>query len=145
MPMGSAIPRPLRFVLALVLLPFPILLVLVWMSQAEMVMAFQSYAALVLALLGGAHWLIATGPYGRARIAAEGFSAVAALIVAWVALLVPTDFGLMILIAAYLLLILRDTLRAEATGLPDWFATLRAYVAAGAVVTAILTLIRVFS
>lgn len=145
MPLGSAIPRPLRLVLALVLLPFPVLLALVWTSQAEMATALQSYAALVLALLGGAHWLMATGPYGKARIAAEGLSAVAALITAWAALLVPAQLGLMILIAAFLLLILRDALRAGATGLPDWFATMRAYIAAGAVVTAVLALIRVFN
>lgn len=145
MPTKSAIPRPLRFVAALALLPFPVLLVLVWMSPAELAMAFQSYAALMLALLGGAYWLLAAGPYGKACITAEALSGLTALIAAWTALLVPAEVGLMILIAAFLLLILRDAHRAGATGLPDWFVTLRAYVAAGAVVTAILALLRVFS
>lgn len=143
MPMGSAIPRPLRLIGALVLLPFPALLVLIWTSHAGMVAVFQSYAALVLALLGGAHWLMATGPYGKARIAREALAGLAALISAWAALLVPAFLGLLILIAAFFLLILRDALQAEASMLPDWLARLRAYIAAGAIVTAILALIRI--
>lgn len=142
--MRSAIPRPLGAVAAAASLPFPVLLVLVWISPAGLAPALQAYTALMLALLGGAHWLLAAGPYGRARIAAESLSGLAALIAAWMALLVPAQFGLMVLIAAFLLLILRDALRAGGTGLPDWFAALRAYIAAGAVVTAILALIRIF-
>lgn len=143
MPLGSAIPRPLCLAAALVLLPFPVLLVLIWMSHGGLVAAFQSYAALVLALLGGAHWLMATGPYGRARIAAEALAGLAVLIAAWAALLAPAYLGLLILIAAFFLLILRDALQAEAARLPDWFARLRAYIAAGAIVTAILALLRI--
>ena len=37
MPLGSAIPRPLCLAAALVLLPFPVLLVLIWMSHGGLV------------------------------------------------------------------------------------------------------------
>lgn len=143
MPMGSPIPRPLRLVAVLVLLPFPVLLVLIWISQAGLVTALLSYAALIAAMLGGSRWLMATGPFGKARIAGEGLSGLAVLITAWAALLVPVHFGLMIVIALFFLVILADALKEEVSELPGWFTRWRAYIAAGACVTSILALIRV--
>jgi hypothetical protein len=39
--------------------------------------------------MGGAHWALALGPYGKARITAEWLIGLAALIAAWLALLIP--------------------------------------------------------
>lgn len=133
----------MRLVAILAVLPLPVLLVLTWMAPAGMGWALLSYAVLIAAMLGGAHWLMATGPYGRARIASEGFSGLVVLIAAWAALLVPAYLGFLIAIAVFFLLMLRDTMAEETSELPGWFARWRAYIAAGASVTCILGLFRV--
>jgi hypothetical protein len=97
----------------------------------------------VLAVLGGAHWALATGPYGRARIAAEWLTGLACLVTAWVCLNLPAHAAMTVLIAAFFLVALRDVLSAEAAGLPMWFARLRSYLTAAAIVTAVLALIRI--
>ncbi len=130
----------MRAIAVLALLPFPALLVLAWMSSGGLAPALLSYAALIAAMLGGAHWLVATGPYGRARIAAEGLSGLAVLAVAWLALIAPAYLGLLILIAAFFVLILRDALAEEASERPGWFTRWRAYIAAGAAATCVLGL-----
>lgn len=128
----------MRAIAILALLPFPALLVLAWMSPAGLAPALLSYAALMAAMLGGPHWLVATGPFGRARIAAEGLSALAVLAAAWLALIAPAYLGFLILIAAFFLLILRDALAEEAAERPGWFTRWRAYIAAGAAATCVL-------
>ena len=128
----------MRVIAILALLPFPALLVLVWMAPAGLAPALLSYAALIAAMLGGAHWLVATGPYGRARIAAEGLSGLAVLAAAWLALIAPSYLGFLILIAAFFILILRDALAEEASGHPGWFTRWRAYIDAGAAATCVL-------
>ena len=128
----------MRAIAILALLPFPALLVLAWMSPAGLAPALLSYAALMAAMLGGAHWLVATGPFGRARIAAEGLSGLAVLAAAWLALIAPAYLGFLILIAAFFLLILRDALAEEAAERPGWFTRWRAYIAAGAAATCVL-------
>lgn len=138
MPVGPPIPGPMRAIAILALLPFPALLVLAWMSPAGLAPALLSYAALMAAMLGGAHWLVATGPFGRARIAAEGLSGLAVLAAAWLALIAPAYLGFLILIAAFFLLILRDALAEEAAERPGWFTRWRAYIAAGAAATCVL-------
>lgn len=138
MPVGPPIPGPMRVIAVLALLPFPALLALVWLSPAGLAPALLSYAALIATMLGGAHWLVATGPYGRARIAAEGLSGLAVLVVAWLALIAPAYLGFLILIAAFFILILRDALAEEAAACPSWFTRWRAYIAAGAAATCVL-------
>ena len=150
MPEHNAIPRPALITGLLALVPFPVLLILIWSPQSalpadRLVPAFLSYAAVVLALLGGTHWALAAGPYGRARIAAEGLIGLAALLASWLALISPAHFGLSLLIAAFFLLALRDALMAEASGTPPWFARLRSYVTAAAIVASILVLIRIIT
>lgn len=130
------------------MLPFPVLLALMWTSpslpRAGYASAFLSYGALVLALMGGAHWALASGPYGRARIAVEWLIGLLALFAAWACLVLPAHLGLSLLIAAFFLLMLRDTQTAE-TGFPLWFVSLRSYVAAAAIVTSILALLRIIT
>lgn len=144
-----AIPRSALAVALLAALPFLVLLVLIWLPQAaaarqSLVPALLSYGALVLALLGGAHWALATGPYGKARIATEWLTGFGILLVAWISLNVPAYIGFSLLIGAFFLMVLRDALMAVAAGIPLWFANLRSYIAAIAIVTSTLALIRTF-
>jgi hypothetical protein len=134
----------------LTLLAFPVLLILFWMAPAPgarewLAEALLSYEAAVLALLGGVHWAVATGPYGSSRIAAEWLTGFACLIIAWASLSLPVYLGLTLLIAAFLLLALRDVLIAEAAAHSSWFATMRLCVAAAAIVTAVLALVRILT
>lgn len=143
-----AIPRPALAVTLLALLLFPLLLILIWTardpaSRAGFIAALLSYEAVVLAVLGGAHWALATGPYGRARIAAEWLTGLACLITAWACLNLPAHAAMTVLIAAFFLVALRDVLRAEEAGLPMWFARLRSYLTAAAIVSAILALVHI--
>lgn len=144
----DAIPRPALIIGLLALVPFLVLLFLIWSSQTafspdRLMTALLSYASVVTALMGGAHWALAVGPYGKARIAAEWLIGLSALIAAWLALIIPAHFGFSLLIAAFFLLALRDALMAEAQGVPPWFARLRSYITAAAIVTSILALIRI--
>lgn len=148
MPEGHAIPRPALIIGLLALLPFFVLLILIWSSQTvhsphRLVSAFLSYASGVTALMGGAHWALAVGPYGKARIAVEWLIGLSALIAAWLALIIPPHFGFSLLIAAFFLLALRDALMAAVLETPPWFARLKSYVTAAAIVTSILALIRI--
>jgi hypothetical protein len=148
MPQGHAIPRPALIIVLLALLPFPVLLVLIWSSNAifspdRLMPALLSYTSAVTALMGGAHWALAVGPYGKAPIAAEWLIGLAALIAAWLALVIPMQFGFSLLIAAFFLRALRDALMAEAQGALPWFARLKSYITAAGIVTSILALIRI--
>ena len=145
---NPVIPRPALVVGALSLLPFPALLGVIWLaSPAQARQAFTvvllTYMAAVLALMGGANWALATGPYGRSRIAAEWLTGLACLIIAWASLNMEASLGMTMLVAAFFLLALRDVLIAEAAGMLQWLATLRLYIAVAAIVTAILTLVRI--
>jgi hypothetical protein len=145
-----SIPRPALAVGILAVLPFPALLILIWTAPAGasrewFISVFLSYMAAALALMGGAHWALATGPYGNARIAAEWLTGLACLIIAWACLNVPVHLGVTVLIAAFFLLALRDVMLAEASDIPQWFAKMRSFVAATAIVTAILTLVRILT
>lgn len=144
----QAIPRPALIIAILALLAFPVLLILIWtagdaVARERFIAAYLSYEAAVLATMGGAHWALATGPYGGSRIAAEWLIGFACLIIAWACLNLPTHLGMTIMIAAFFLLALRDVLIAETAGMPQWFARLRGYIVAAAIVTAILALIRI--
>ncbi len=150
MPEGDAIPRPALIIGLLAILPFPVLLILVWsppnaISPDRLVAEFLAYSSAVTALLGGAHWALVAGRYGKARIAAEGLIGLAALIAAWLALIMPQYLGLSLLIAALFLLALRNALMAEAQGTAPWFARLNGYLTAATIVTAILVLIRLIT
>lgn len=146
----NAIPRLALVIGLLAVLPFPVLLVLIWtppnlISADRLVAAFLAYASGVTALLGGAHWALVAGPYGKARIGAEAVIGFAALAAAWLALIMPQYLGLSLLIAALFLLALRNALMAEAQRVPPWFARLNSYLTAAAIVTAMLVLIRIIT
>lgn len=147
MPEGHAIPRPALIIGLLAIIPFFVLLILIWSSFSpdRLLIALLSYASLVTALMGGAHWALAVGPYGKARIADEWLIGLAALIAAWLALIIPLHFGFSLLIAAFFLLALRDALMADALDAPPWFARLKSYITAAAIVTSILALIRIIT
>ncbi|MGE0008596.1 MAG: DUF3429 domain-containing protein [Parvibaculaceae bacterium] len=147
---APAIPRPALVIGGLAILAFPVLLTLIWAtrpaaSREWFTQAFISYEAAVLALMGGAHWALASGPYGNSRVAAGWLAGLACLVIAWASLSLPAHLGMTVLIAAFLLLALRDVVTAEAAGLPSWFSTMRLYVAAAAIVTGILALVRILT
>ncbi len=143
MPEGDAIPRPALIVGLLALVPFLILLILAYSLPAadRFVPALRAYDAPLAALFGGAHWAFAAGPYGKARIRAEFLIGLGLLMAAWLASIVAIAPGFAVLIAAYFLVLLRDALKPAAA--PAWFLRLRAYIAAGAVISSVLALIRV--
>ncbi|MGE3872905.1 MAG: DUF3429 domain-containing protein [Parvibaculaceae bacterium] len=145
-----SIPRPALAAGILALLPFPALLILIWTAPAGasrewFISVFLSYMAAVLALMGGAYWALATGPYGNARIAAEWLTGLACLVIAWAGINVPAHLGMTMLIAAFFLLALRDVVLAEAEAIPLWFGRMRSYIAAVVIVTAILALVRILT
>ncbi|WP_119390205.1 DUF3429 domain-containing protein [Taklimakanibacter lacteus] len=142
---GDGIPRPALAIGLMALLPFVILLILVFSlpSAGRLVQAFLSYAALLAALLGGAHWALATGAYGSARRRDELLFGLVPLLAAWLALLMPPTTGLTFLIAGFFLILLRDALTVE--GFAPWFLRLRSYIAAVAIVSSTMMLIRTIS
>lgn len=147
---GKVIPRPALAAGVLVSLPFPILLVLIWLPhfsgmRETLVLALQSYAALTLVLMGGSHWSLMAGPYGKVRIASEGLIGLAALAAAAIALMLDPVLAFPLLIAAFLLIVLRDAMKAEATGFEPWLVRGRGFLSAIVVVSLVLALIRAIS
>jgi Protein of unknown function (DUF3429) len=127
-----------------------VLLVLIWTAPSaamreSFIAALLSYEALVLALMGGAHWALATGPYGYARVAAEWAVGFACLLIAWACLNLPAYLSLTIMTAAFFLLALRDVVMAETAGIPLWFARMLSYVTATAIVTAVFALLSILT
>lgn len=106
------------------LIPFALGALLVWFVRPDarpfVAQALSAYAALIVSFLGGIHWGLGF-VHGRPRLFGWG---VTAMLIAWVALLMPADAALVVhgamLVACYLV----DRRAYPPLGLQGWL-TLR--------------------
>ncbi len=135
----TALPRPLATLALSGLIPFVGLAVALWLlpptGATVALFALLAYGAVILSFLGAVHWGLALGQYqAGAATAAAAFSwarlgwAVAPALIAWVALILPPAFGLLLLAAGFALAWLVDRAVVRANQLPAWYRPLRAWL-----------------
>lgn len=105
--------------------------------RAQTIALLTSYAAIVLSFLGGIRWGIALSQPGDdvGRVYAL---AVLPALGGWAAFFVPPPYSFVLLAVAFAAHGAWDTLSAQASRMPDWFARLRMQLTAGIVVTMIV-------
>ena len=120
------------------LIPFYVLALLAWRDDlcAVALAAVEEYAAVILAFLGAVHWGRAlAGLDGRNHIGTLAFGVIPALL-GWLALLLPVEFSLPMLIAG-LVLVWGTEQMMFFDALPDWYRRLR-HLLTGASVFALM-------
>ncbi|WP_299476163.1 DUF3429 domain-containing protein [uncultured Roseibium sp.] len=129
-PTQAAVPLPAKWLGGTGALPFVAAALIavfgpqVWSAWAAYALAV--YGAVILSFLGGIQWGLTMGREGRPNLSATrlGLSVVPSLI-GWVALLMPVFPGLLVLSAAFALVLYLDlqaSMRGEA---PAWYPKLR--------------------
>lgn len=95
------------------------------------------YAAVVLSYLGGIRWGLALSEPRDDTGTLFSLSVLPAL-GGWAALFIPAPYSFVLLAVAFAAHGAWDTLSAERSGIPDWFARLRMQLTAGIVLTMII-------
>jgi Protein of unknown function (DUF3429) len=132
--MDNALPAPARLLGPAGLIPFATLAAGTWAGWPGAGPALVAYGATILAFLGAVHWGLALRATPAERGAAWGrlgLGVVPAL-VGWVALLLPTSFGLGLLALAILATAAVETAAARAGLVPEDYLKLRWMLTGGA-------------
>ena len=91
--------------------------------------ALRFYAATILAFMGGVHWGLAIADHGSGPGAGSSWPRLGASVVpalaGWLALLLPATPGLLVLAAAFVLLLGGDLLAVRRGLAPAWYPWLR--------------------
>ena len=136
------------------LIPFYACAIVLWVTSSgpvvnEAWLALLTYAAVIASFMGAVHWGLAlhgldTGGVTPPVLRQLGFSVVPAVI-AWLALLIPPPWVLVVLMALFPLIYLQDR-RAAARGLaPDWYLDLRLPLTVLVEIALIAALLRYFT
>lgn len=128
------LPPPARWLGPAGLIPFAALALAAWLGWPAARPALAAYGAAILAFLGAVHWglaLYAPESERRADLARLGLGVLPALI-AWVALLLPVNAGLVLTAAAIVMVAAVETLGARAGLVPGAYLRLRWLLSAGA-------------
>ena len=155
--MATILPRVPRLAVSLGfagLIPFYVCAIALWVTASGPIantawLALLAYAAVIASFMGAVHWGLAlhgldTGGLTPPVLRQPGFSVVPAL-VAWLALLSPAPWVLVVLIILFPLIYLQDK-RAAARGLaPDWYLDLRRPLTVLVEIPLIAALVRYFT
>jgi hypothetical protein len=115
------------------LIPFVFLGVLAWLPLPEWrVMALQglaAYAAVILSFLGAVHWgLYLRSAHHRVLALPAPYWAVTPSILAWIALLLPLQFGLPLLTVLFPVVLAVDWVTLARSPMPPGYLKLRGYL-----------------
>jgi hypothetical protein len=129
------------------LIPFIGLALAAWVASpenaAQAVRYLVYYGAVILSFVGALHWAFAmTQPideFERGRV--YGWS-VCPAIAAWLALMMPTAGGLVVMAAVFLLHYRMDRKLAQLASLPAWYPKLRLWLTLGTVAALLAALPR---
>lgn len=105
--------------------------------RAQTIALLTGYAAVVLSFLGGIRWGIALSEGGEDAANVFALSVLPAL-GGWAAIFIPPPYSFVLLAVAFAAHGAWDTLSAQKSMMPDWFARLRMQLTAGIVVTMIV-------
>ena len=109
------------------LIPFVVFSIGSWTSLpyvADSTQILIAYAAIILSFMGAIHWGITISNTDRHHSKNLVVSIMPAL-AAWLALLSPEIFALIILFIGFILLIGYDLAVAKSQALPDWYKSMR--------------------
>lgn len=128
-----------RLLGALGLLPFYLLAVLAWHDTLRpwALRAEVGYAAVVLAFLGAVHWGRALPAIDRRNHIGTLLFGVMPALLGWVAVMLPVEFSLPMLIAG-LVFVWGTEQMAFIDTLPDWYRHLRHWLTAGAALALVI-------
>jgi hypothetical protein len=132
--MDETLPSPARLLGPAGLLPFAGLAAATWIGWGWAGFALLAYGATILAFLGAVHWGLAlrAPPYERGADWGRLGLGVLPALVAWVALLLPLQAGLVVLAVAILSVAAVETAAARARLVPADYLKLRWLLSAGA-------------
>ncbi len=102
-----------------------------WRAPAATILV--GYGALILSFIGGTVW--GQGLHGLARPVAKWIHGMVPFTSAWVALLLPLDHGLWLLIAGFIATWILDLEARKALATPAWFMHLRGILTSVVVVS----------
>ena len=125
---NASIPRPALLLGAAGLLPslaMPPLLAAGGDAAAFALQAGPAYGALIASFIGGAWWGLAANRAEGAALTRWLVASVLPMLVAWVALLLPPQAGLLLLAVIFALLPLADRAAQAASMAPAWWWRLR--------------------
>ena len=94
------------------------------LPSSEAHFALAAYGAVILSFLGGVHWGGACRASGGFTWSTGVFSVLPSL-VGWSAIILPTDFGLLVLSFAFALMLIVDHRAISHGMLPQWYWRLR--------------------
>ena len=99
-------------------------------AKQGLVVALTAYAGVILAFMGGVHWGIAMRAE-RATAWGPMIVSVVPALIAWPAIVFLPPFGLGMMMAAFLLLLIYDVVLAGRGDLPTWYRHLRIVLTSG--------------
>ena len=107
--------------------------------HSEISSALLGYGAIILSFLGGVRWGVAMSETSPTRIVSQLCVSIIPSLVGWTAFLIENQIGLLILTAAFFLLLLLDY---KLPGAPSWYFGLR-IILSTAVIASLLTVLTV--
>ncbi|MBN42095.1 MAG: DUF3429 domain-containing protein [Alphaproteobacteria bacterium] len=128
-----SVPRATIWLGSLGVLPFfaCTLIILIGPSRfdSSVLEVMAAYGAVILSFLGGIRWGFATsGVYSVAEntvLLRRLVVSVAPSLIAWIALLVAQQFGLLLLACSFAVMLVLDTLAVRSNTVPCWYPLLR--------------------
>lgn len=107
--------------------------------KSRLSFALLAYGAIILSFLGGVHWGLAIAvPQIDSTLWRRITLSILPSLVAWVALLMPSGIGLLILAGAFVAMLLVDIQASRVQEAPAWYPKLRWPLSCGAIATLLL-------
>ena len=100
--------------------------------------ALLAYGAVILSFLGGIRWGLAIATTDPADLFGPLFLSIAPALLGWIALLVPSSTGLVLLALGFAAILIADLWLSTA---PHWYRSLRLPLSVGAIVALLMGLL----
>lgn len=128
-PAAVVVPTAAAWLGAAGLIPFVVLacagVLLADRLHMQLLPALAGYGAVILSFLGGVHWGMAIADSESVALGRRLVAAVIPSLIGWSALLMPIGIGLLVLAAAFVLLLMFDLRTLRRGEAPAWYPRLR--------------------
>jgi hypothetical protein len=114
------------------LIPFIVFSLSTWITLPlvdEPHFVLLTYAAVILSFMGAVHWGVAMSRSSEVALTQLALSVIPAVL-GWLALLISTFHGYVLLITCFIALFIADRYAADAGLLPGWYLPMRAQLTA---------------